>query len=150
MNMSWIDKLQAQAAEEISQLWQQSLRTKQLRSFGLIVGGIFLILGVAPLLRHRHWHPWLVLIATLLILPAIVWPRLLDQPYRAWTLLGHALGWANSRVVLGFLFFVIFTPVSAVLRLSGRDSMRRSFDRKTDTYRVRKAFRPASHLKHQF
>ena len=104
--MSWIDKLQAKAAEEISQIWSQSLRTKQLRSFGLIVGGIFLILGVAPLLRHRQsWHPWLMLIATLLILPAIVWPRLLDQPYRAWTLLGHALGWVNSRVVLGFLFF---------------------------------------------
>jgi hypothetical protein len=28
--------------------------------------------------------------------------------------------------------------------------MRRSFDRKTDIYRVRKAFRPTSHLKHQF
>jgi hypothetical protein len=154
MNLSWIDKLQAKAAEEISQVWSQSVRTKQLRSFGLIVGCIFLVLGlgpVVPLLRHRHtWHPWLVLIAIVLILPAILWPRLLRHPYRAWMLLGHILGWVNSRVVLGFLFFLIFTPVSVALWLSGRDSMRRSFDRKTDTYRVRKTFRPTSHLKHQF
>jgi hypothetical protein len=149
--MSWIDKLRAKAAEEISQIWSQSVRTKQLRSFGLLVGGIFLFLGVAPLVRHRHnWDPWLVLIAILLALPAIGWPRLLDQPYRVWTLLGHVLGWVNSRVILAFLFFLVFTPVSIVLRLSGRDSMRRSLDRKLDTYRVRKTFRPASHLKHQF
>src|SRR5215471_6806890 len=100
MNMSWIDKLQAKAAEEISQVWSQSVRTKQLRSFGLIVGCIFLVLGLAPvvsLLRHRHtWHPWLVLIAIALILPAILWPRLLRHPYRAWMLLGHILGWVNS------------------------------------------------------
>ena len=92
----------------------------------------------------------IVLIAIFLIVPGTIRPRLLEQPYRAWTLLGHVLGWVNSRVVLGFLFFFVFTPVSVVMRLSGRDAMRRASDRNTDTYRIRKAFRPASHLKHQF
>jgi hypothetical protein len=63
---------------------------------------------------------------------------------------GHILGWINSRIILTVLFFAIFTPISLLMRLIGRDTMTRGYDSQADTYSRPKGLRPASHLKHQF
>jgi hypothetical protein len=40
----------------------------------------------------------------------------------------------TSPIVLGVLFFVVFTPVAVVMRLVKRDVMNRSFDPTLPTY----------------
>ena len=41
---------------------QKEIDNKQLRSFGLIVGGIFAVIGVWPLVIHRAEPRWWALI----------------------------------------------------------------------------------------
>ncbi len=85
-------------------------QTKQLRSFGLIVGGIFACIGVWPALWRGH----------------------------------------NTRLILGVLFYGIFTPLGLCMRLRGQDPMRRTLAPEVDTYRVVRQPRPATHMRHQF
>jgi hypothetical protein len=125
--------------------------SKQLRSFGLLVGGLFAIIGVWPLVwRSTGPRLWALGLAVLLVLPALARPQLLHWPYRAWMVCGDTLGWINTRLLLGLLFYGLFTPVAQLLRYKGHDSMRRKWDPTVETYRQVREPRPRSHLRQQF
>jgi hypothetical protein len=47
---------------------------------------------------------------------------------------GLLLNKVVSPVVMGVIFFVIFAPVGIFFRLTGRDALRRSFERDLTTY----------------
>jgi len=127
------------------------ITTKQLRSFGFTVGGIFALIGFWPLVIHGEdprW--WSVVVAGILIAPALVYPNSLLWPYEGWMALGHVLGWINTRIILGVVFYVVVTPIGIVRRWLGRDPMGRQFRPYLDSYRVIRKPRPASHLTRQY
>ena len=124
---------------------------KQLRHFGWLVGGIFGLIGLWPLVwRQQSPRAWALTLAVLLILPALVAPRLLAPVYRAWMLLGEGLAWINTRIILGVVFYGVVTPIGLVMRMLGHDPMRRRADRAGESYRVRSVPRPATHMMRQF
>jgi len=125
--------------------------TKQLRHFGLMVGGIFAAIGVWPALwSGRPLRPWALVLAVALMVPAVVNPRLLRHVYRAWMAAGELLGWINTRILLGLLFFAVITPMGIVMRWLGRDPMQRAFDRRAETYRIPKPSRAGTHMTRAF
>ena len=130
---------------------QMTTKTKQQRSFGLTVGGIFAIIGLWPVLFHgQDPRLWAVVLAALLIIPALVFLKSLDLPYRGWMAVGQALGWINTRIILGIIFYGVVTPIGLVIRLLGKDPMHRRFEPESDTYRVVRKPRSTSHMERQF
>ena len=124
---------------------------KELRSFGLMVGGVFMLIAVWPsLLRGEMPRWWALAIGVPLVLLGLLLPIALGPVHRIWMTIGHALGWFNTRVLLGVIFYGMFAPMGVAMRVFGRDSMRRAFDQKSTTYRVERMPRPPSHLKRQF
>ena len=122
-----------------------------MRSFGFIVATGFAVIGLWPwVFRGHNVRVWSLILSVLLSIPAVVWPAALRYPFRVWMLVGHCLGWINTRIILSVLYFVMFTPVSLVMRLLGRDSMDRSFEPNVSTYRRPKVARPPSHLSQQY
>jgi hypothetical protein len=123
----------------------------ELRNFGLIVGGIFAAISVWPaIFRGGNVRLWMTGLAAVLIVPALVAPRVLAPAHRVWMALGNALGWVNTRLVLGLIFFGLITPMGLVFRLAGRDPMQRAFDPNATTYRVSRKPRPGAHMLRQF
>jgi hypothetical protein len=130
---------------------QNEITKKQLCSFGLTVGGIFAGIGVWPLLIHSaepRW--WSLIIAGALLLPAAIYPHSLFWPYKGWMVLGHVMGWVNTRIILGLVFFAVVTPIGIVRRLLGKDPMGRKLRKDLDSYRVIREPRQASHLHRQY
>ena len=146
---------------------------RQLRSFGLLVGGIFGLIGLWPMVwRHqspRLWavtlavilvgpalfrgqppRPWALVVGVLLLVPALTVPRILGPVYRVWMLVGEALGWINTRILLGVVFYALITPMGLVMRLLGKNAMRRAHERDAVSYRVVKRARPGAHMTRQF
>jgi hypothetical protein len=64
--------------------------------------------------------------------------------------IGHVLGWINTRIILGFVFYLIVTPTGAIRRWLGKDPMGQKLRPDLDSYRVTRHPRPASHLKKQY
>src|SRR5262245_8350669 len=123
---------------------------RQLRSFGFIVAGGFAVLGILPAFLHGHnVRMWALTLCAALVVPALVRPAILRPFFRVWMLIGHVLGWINTRIILSLLFFIVFVPIAFLMQLTGRDSMLRYSGANVDSYRRQKALRPASHLKHQ-
>src|SRR5438093_12140209 len=123
-------------------------QTQQLRSFGLMVGGIFACIGVWPALwRGQPLRLWGLLLGGALLALALVWPRSLAQVYRLWMAVGEVLGWINTRLILGLLFYGIFTPLGLCMRLRGQDPMRRSLTPDVDPYRLGRQPRPRADVR---
>jgi Saxitoxin biosynthesis operon protein SxtJ len=127
------------------------ITNKQLRSFGFTVGGIFALIGFWPLiLRGEDPRWWALVIATGLLVPAVVFPRSLVGVHKGWMAIGHVLGWINTRIILGFVFYLIVTPIGIFRRWLGKDPMGRQLRPDLDSYRVDRKPRPASHLTKQY
>jgi len=111
-------------------------RRRALRRFGLVVGGVFAALAVLLALRHRFNLSFRAFTAAglILIVLALVAPSRLDPVERIWMKFGAMMGWINTRVLLAAVFFVVLTPVSLLLRVLGRDLLKRRFERSAPSY----------------
>jgi hypothetical protein len=97
------------------------------REFGLIVGGVLVLLSGWWLYRGKFAnasHLTLPL-GSLLILLGLLWPRVLVWPNRAWMLLAEGLSFVTTRIILGIVFFLIITPIGVIKRWSGWDPLNR-------------------------
>jgi hypothetical protein len=126
-------------------------RRKELRQFGLIVGGVFTVIGLWPLVfRGEPLRLWAIGVGGLLIAFGGILPAVLGPIHTGWMWVGHILGWINTRILLCIVFYGLVTPIGFVLRLIGKDTMRQRFDASGATYRVVRSPRPHSHMKYQF
>ena len=107
------------------------------REFGLIVGGVLVLLSGWWLYRGKFSnasHLTLPL-GSLLILLGLLWPRVLVWPNRAWMLLAEGLSFVTTRIILGIVFFLIVTPIGVVKRLLGWDPLNRRSGRSASYWR---------------
>ncbi len=99
----------------------------QERRFGVSVGLVLLALAGWFLWRGRG--PLAVgvpgAVGAVLVLSGAVWPRGLVYPNRGWVALTEALAWVSTRVILGLLFYLVFTPLGAWRRWRGWDPLSR-------------------------
>jgi len=102
-----------------------SLRAE--REFGLIVGGVLLVLAAWWLYRDKFApiRPAMLVIGALLIVLALVWPRVLFWPNKGWMLLAEALSFVTTRVILAVVFFLVVTPIGVIKRMFGWDPLNR-------------------------
>jgi hypothetical protein len=112
------------------------------KEFGLIVGGVFALLGVWWLYRGKFGTAAYVLSAagSILVLCGLVFPRLLIVPRQFWMKLAEAMAYVSSRIILAIIFFLVLTPIGLVKRAMGWDPLERrsgSRDSFWRTYRVR-------------
>ncbi len=111
---------------------------RELRSFGLLFGGIFAVifgLFFPWLLESESWPrwPWIVMAVSGGL--GLLLPLALKPFYYLWMFLGAMLGWLNTRIILGLIFYVLFTPFALVLWLLRKDPMRRRLDPGVSSYR---------------
>lgn len=124
----------------------------ELRVFGQITGlATAIIFGLLfPwLFNHNYpWWPWII--ASILWLFAFVYPLALRPVSITWLTLGHWLGWFNTRVILGLMFYTVFFIMGVAMRLMGKDPMARKLDSLTKSYRVKSRVRSKNHVERPF
>jgi hypothetical protein len=101
------------------------------------------LLGWALFRKTGSW-PWAVAgwaPAAALSVAGLVRPSLMKPVWIAWMTAVFPIGWAVSHAVLLGTYYLVLTPVGLVLRLTGRDPMTRTLDRRASTYW--RAHRPA-------
>lgn len=109
---------------------------KELRNFGLIMGGmIVLVLGLLiPWIWDFSLPIWPFAVATGFVAVAVIYPKALAPVYKGWMKVGAVLGFINTRIILGLVFFVLILPMGLLMRIK-TDPMNRKFDPKAASYR---------------
>jgi polyferredoxin len=124
---------------------------RELRRFGLLVGSILVLIGVwLTVSQGLSMLSVVIGLGTGLIVLGWLHPPALQQVYRGWMTVGHVLGWINTRIILGVIFYGLITPMGFAMRVMGKDFMRRSSQPEAASYRVPRVARPASHVRRQF
>lgn len=124
---------------------------KELRHFGLIVGGVFCVIGIWPMIRYGEpVRLWALVPGALLIPLGLVVPLALRPLFKGWMKVGHVMGWINTRIILGVLYFGLITPMGVAMRMFGWDSMSRALRQDAESYRVVRQARPRTHMTRQF
>jgi hypothetical protein len=108
---------------------------RKLRSFGVGVAAVFVLLGTLRLLHAGlggSW--WLLCVAAIMLLLALLVPGLLRPLYRVSLTVGRALGWFNSQLLLGVVYYFVVTPIALVIRLLGHDPLHRRLEVTRSSY----------------
>lgn len=130
----------------------RELETKELRSFGLTLAAAMVILfgGVLPWLFSYAFPYWPWLLAGGLTLWALFSARTLAPLYKVWMKVGDKIGWVNTRIILGLVFYTTVMPMGFVMRLLGKDPMRREFNKQLASYRIPSTKRSQKHMERPF
>jgi len=136
--MSWISDVK-------TDLKALELSKKKLRNFGLLVGGIFLLLSVWIFFSQRNRLPEtsnytfayiFLVVGGILFLFGALFPLLLKTTYKIWMGLAIAMGWVVSRILLIILFYLVVTPIRLIAKLSGKKFLDLKFRDNKSSYWV--------------
>jgi hypothetical protein len=85
--------------------------------FVMVVG--FLVLSFI----FKQYQSYLVILATVLGLVFLILPSLGDLILKLWFKIAEILGWINSRILLGIVFYVFLFPLAVLSRLSQKNPL---------------------------
>ena len=110
------------------------------RSFGVFFSFIFGSLAV------YFWSKELFVfviafsvLGAIFLTVSVVRPQLLRPLNKIWMAFGILIGMIVSPIVLGVIFFGIFSPVGLVMRVFGRDELRLKLKSDTSHWKLRNA-----------
>jgi hypothetical protein len=105
---------------------REQVTDKQARKTALVVATVFFLVAAWNIYRGRTT---VVAIfggaALLLVVIGYLVPVAARGFHRVWMGIAHVLGYVNSRILLSFLYYVVFTPYGLISRLMRRDPLTR-------------------------
>jgi len=141
--LNWIKEI----SKEIKSLDTSS---KEIRKFGLVIAIALGVIGSFVYVKFGNFDVvgWLWGIGLLFLILGFILPSVLRPVYRIWMLLAYFIGGIVSRVILTVLFYIVLTPTGLVLRLFGKDVLDQKFDKRQESYWVKKDL--SGHTKEQY
>lgn len=104
------------------------------RSFGIVFAGVFLFIGLWPLLRLDQPRWWALAVAVVFLLLAWARPRWLAPLNKGWALVGLALHRVVNPLVMGAIFYIAVAPTGYIMRWLGKDPLRIRWDKRAESY----------------
>jgi hypothetical protein len=100
--------------------------TKELRQFGLLVGGAFGVIAIIAFLRHKTTIvPGIFgTLSASLILTGLAVPAVLSKVYAGWMGMAVLLSKVTTPIFMGVIYFVVISPVSVLMRAAGRNKLK--------------------------
>ena len=109
-----------------------------------LVATYFFVKGI------EAWAYFFLIIVVIFFIITITKPEILLPLNKIWMRFGLLLGLIVSPLVLGLIFFCIFTPLAFLMRLSGRDELRLKIKNKTSHWIPRDELRQGDFFRRQF
>jgi len=104
------------------------------RTFGLIFAAIFLLIALFPLIKGGEPRIWALLICVFFAISSLILPKLLTPLNRLWAMFGQLMHKITNPLLMGLVFFLTVLPTGIVLRILGKDPMRRKIDPQAKSY----------------
>ena len=96
--------------------------TKAMRSFALTMSIVFPIVFmlVLPWLFNNSLPYWPLVISTVLMSLYLAYPKGIYYPYYVWMIIASIMGWFNTKLILGLVFYVVITPIGMFMKAFGK------------------------------
>ena len=91
------------------------------KSFGLVFFVFFLIISLFPLFKDGNIRIWAIILSVIFLILGLLNSKILSPLNKIWFKFGILLGKFISPIVMGFVFFVVVTPTSLMMRIFGQN-----------------------------
>ena len=121
------------------------------RKFGFFFTFVFVMVAVYfHYSANVSWAYVFIAMAMIFLLVTLIKSDALLPLNKLWMRFGLLLGMIVSPIVLGVIFFGLFTPIAMLMRLSGRDELRLKYSQKASHWISRGEPIKSESFKHQF
>jgi len=121
------------------------------KKFGFFFTVVFLIIASYFFLSDRILISYVFFVFTaILLLITFINEHALLPLNKLWMRFGHLIGIIISPIVLGVIFFGIFTPYSLLMRLFGRDELKLKLVKSRSYWKLRVQSMPLTNFRKQF
>lgn len=118
---------------ELSILWKDH-GLSEFRRFGRTMGMFLIILGLILCYLSTSYTTAFLTVGSTLLLAGVFFPIMLRPLYVLWMSIAVLLGFIMTRIILGAIFFLIFSPVGLFFRLIRKDHLDEAIDPDADSY----------------
>ncbi len=118
------------------------------RSFGIVFFVVFLIISLFPIIKGNDIRIWSLLVSLTFLILGLINSNVLSPLNKLWFKFGLLLGNFISPIVMGFVFFLVVTPIGLFMRLIGKDLLNLN-EKNVKSYWIDKTG-PKSKMKNQF
>ena len=100
---------------------QSKIKIGSNRSFGIVIFVVFLIISIWPLLDEKELRYWSLIVSFIFLILGILKSNILTPLNKVWFKFGILLGNIISPIIMAFVFFLVVTPISLIMKIFGKD-----------------------------
>ena len=113
---------------------EEDLQGSSDRSFGFVFTGFFALVGGVKLYTGHAWALYWFAGAATFLAAALLAPRILAPLNRLWMKFALLLYAVMNPLTMALLFFLVVTPIGVVMRLAGKDFLRKRLEPDASSY----------------
>ncbi len=107
----------------------------EIRKFGMGLTVLLCLIGGWQLYKGNiNVYVWFFGFAGLVLILSFFAPIILKPLYKVTRTVGDAIGWVNTRILLGIIFYIIFAPIGIILKLIRKDLLDERLDKDAKSY----------------
>ena len=110
-------------------LKKSKIKISSNRSFGIVFFVVFFVLGLYPIISNGNINIYFLTTAILFLVLGLLNSKILYPLNYIWFKLGIFLGLVISPIVMGVIFFAVVTPTGLIMRLAGKDLLKKNSQR---------------------
>ena len=118
------------------------------KSFGILFFIVFLLIAIWPVFTSESIRVWAIILSLIFLALGIINSKLLTPFKKIWIKLGEILGKFIAPIVMGFIYFLIITPIGLFMRLIRKDLLSIKFN-KEKSYWIKRS-KNINTMKRQF
>ena len=100
------------------------IKTSSNKSFGIVFFIVFLLIGLYPLINQQDIRIWSLIISFIFLILGLLNSTVLTPLNLLWFKFGILLGKIISPIIMGFVFFLVVTPIGLTMRLFKKDLLK--------------------------
>ncbi len=104
------------------------------RSFGILFFIVFFITSLWPLISRGDIIYWALIASLIFLVLGVLNSKFLTPLNKLWFKFGIFLGAIVSPIVMGIIYFIILTPIGALMRFLGKDLLKINKSKSLTTY----------------
>ena len=118
------------------------------KSFGILFFIVFFLIAIWPIIDSGSIRIWSIVLSLVFLILGILNSKILSPLKSLWIKLGELLGKIIAPIVMGFIYFLIITPIGILMRLIGKDLLSIKYN-KNNSYWIKRA-KNINTMKRQF
>ena len=105
----------------IKELLPKISTIKELRKFAITMCVAFFLIGGFLFIKGKNAYLTIWIISSIFLLSGLFLPKILKPIYIIWMVFANIMSWIMTRIILGILFFLVFTPMGLVSKIIGKE-----------------------------